>query len=212
MRWVLHLSLLLICSGCDSSSRIDQLQKSFDSAYRELALPSQQAAAPVELTRWDSLLRTYRLQLEETPAVGEEAERQWRSLQHRLIVLEEQIEAYRHRPALYNLGGILQQTLSRKYVPLTQRLERIQGLLQRSPAYYRQAVHNLQQVTDSEARLCIEKQSLGIKFLEYTLQDSLQKAGWPTERKAAFRADMEEARRALNAYRRHCAHLFKYSE
>jgi hypothetical protein len=210
--WAILL-LALCCSACRDAQAIRELSASFESGYQSLAQPVQRYAAPVELQRWDSLLRSYRIRLEETPAPTKEAEAQWRSLQHRLLVLEDQIEAYRQRAALYNLGGICQASLSSQNRPLEGRLRQIKKQLENAPLYYAHARRNLQQVKASEARLAVKKQQRGLELINGPLLDSLRAAQLPKPWKKGFRRAQRKAAGALRDYQQYCrAYFLRYSE
>lgn len=172
---------LLLCftgsllAGCGADAgQIKALEAEFDRAYRRLYEPSFHLAAPIELERWDSLLRTYRLRLEEMPPKRSPAARQaWNNLVQRLRILKQQIDAYRHSPALYHVGGKLQVLLHADTFPPAEKARRLLQILQQTPAYYRQAAENLGPVSPGEAQRCVQKQAAGIALLQTAVLDTL---------------------------------------
>ncbi len=171
----LCLAASLLSAGCGADAgQIEALGAEFDRAYQQLYEPSLRRAAPIELERWDSLLRTYRLRLEETPPKRRPAARQaWNNLVHRLRILKQQIDAYRQSPALYHVGGKLQILLQSDNLPPAEKAQRLFQVLQHTPAYYEQAARNLEQVSRSNARLCVQKQAAGLALLQTAVLDTL---------------------------------------
>ncbi|HKK78141.1 MAG TPA: hypothetical protein VJ933_00875 [Phaeodactylibacter sp.] len=199
------LALSLAAVACHNSDELEQLNHSFELGYQALITPVQERAQPVQLSRWDSLLKTYRLQLEQTTPYGDQAMQHWQNLQHRLLVFEEQIQAYRQQPALYNLGGQCQLVLSQSERPLEERLRRIHAQLQKAAPYYRSARRNLQQFDAEAARLGIKKQEMGQRLLKGALMDSLQIAGLPADTTQAVRQAARKAARVMRQYQSYLA-------
>lgn len=204
-RYLTLTALCLAAVACHNSDKLEQLNHSFELGYRALTMPVQERAQPVQLSRWDSLLKTYRLQLEQTTPHGEQAAQRWQSLQHRLLVFEEQIQAYRQQPALYNLGGQCRAVLSQSEQPLEARLRRIHAQLRKAAPYYRSARRNLQQFDAEAAQLGIQKQKMGQRFLRGALMDSLQIAGLPADTTQAVRRAAREAARVMQQYQSYLA-------
>lgn len=199
-RLLLLAILLLLTSGCQNSAQLEALNQSFEQGYRTLTRPVREQAKPVYLARWDSLLKTYRLQLEQTTPRGERAEQLWQNLRQRLLVFEDQIQAYREQPALYNLGGQCQAVLSQTERPLPARLRQILNQLQRAAPYYQAAKGNLQQFSAAAAQLGIKKQQKGQRFLQGALIDSLSAADMPADTVKAIRNAAREAALAMGTY------------
>lgn len=199
------IALCLAAVACHNQDELEELNQSFELGYRALTTPVQERAQPVQLPRWDSLLKTYRLQLEQTTPHGEQAAQHWQNLQHRLLVLEEQIRAYRQQPALYNLGGQCRMVLSQPEHPLEARLRRIHAQLRKAAPYYRSARRNLQQFDAEAARLGIKKQKMGQRFLRGALMDSLQIADLPADTVQAVRRAAREAVRVMQQYQSYLA-------
>lgn len=204
-RYLTLLALCLAAVACQNSKELEQLNHSFELGYRALTTPVQERAQPVRLSRWDSLLKTYRLQLEQTTPYGEQAEQHWQNLQHRLLVFEEQIQAYRQQPALYNLGGQCLMVLSQSKQPLEARLRRIHAQLQKAAPYYQSARQNLQQFGAEAARRGIQKQEMGQRFLRGALIDSLQVADLPADTTRAVQQAAREAARVMQQYQSYLA-------
>ena len=204
-RYLTLIALYLSVAACQNSDELEQLNQSFELGYRALTTPVQERAQPVQLSRWDSLLKTYRLQLEQTTPHGEQAAQHWQNLQHRLLVFEEQIQAYRQQPALYNLGGQCRTVLSQSEHPLEARLRRIHAQLRKAAPYYRSARRNLQQFEAEAAQLGIKKQIMGQRFFRGALMDSLQIADLPADTIQAVRRAAWEAARVMQQYESYLA-------
>ena len=194
------LLLLPTVMACNNSRQLKTLNQSFEQGYHKLSAPTREQAAPIRLSAWDSLLKTYRLQLEQTTPHGDRAEQLWQALRHRLWVLEEQIQAYRQRPALYNLGGHCQAVLIQAQRPLGERLRQIHAQLRRASPYYQRARRNLQQFSADAAQFGISKQDKGRRFIEGALMDSLQLTGLPADTTQAIRQAAREAVQAMQQY------------
>lgn len=112
-----------------------------------------------------------------------------------------QLQAYRTDPSVYNLGGIVKSQLSRTEKPLAERLDRIAELLDQAPAYYRQAYSNLSELQSDRLTLAVEKQLLGLQFLQQDLRDSLQRHSRYSDQ---WQAMIQEAGREIRSYLGFC--------
>lgn len=112
-----------------------------------------------------------------------------------------QLWAYRTDPSLYNLGGIVKSRLARTDQPLEDRLDDIAELLLQAGNYYAQAQQNLYDIQTDRLRLAVQKQLLGLQFLERDLMDSVRQAALPV---VAWRAKIDDAAREIRSYLAFC--------
>lgn len=115
-----------------------------------------------------------------------------------------QIQIWQTDPAHYNLGGALKATLVNTDFSMEIRLLHLEAQLREAPRYYSIAKSNLSRPDSARTKLAIDKQLLGLRFIESELADSLRLANLSNAQYAAIAAHTYQARLALKDYIAFC--------
>ncbi|HMO40571.1 MAG TPA: hypothetical protein PKC76_15095 [Saprospiraceae bacterium] len=118
-----------------------------------------------------------------------------------------QIQTWQTDPAHYNLGGALKATLVNPDFSMDIRLLQLEAQLREAPRYYAIAKSNLARPDSARTKLAIDKQLLGLRFIESELADSLQLANLSDAQHAAIATHTYAARLALKDYIAFCRSL-----
>lgn len=111
-----------------------------------------------------------------------------------------EFKSYEWNPADYNIAGAIADVIDYKQKPLNERLLAISAKLKIVPAYYKAAQQNIKQPTREHVELAIMQNSGAFYFFNTVFADSLKNATLSAAELAAFKANVIEAKKAIEGY------------
>ena len=199
---VLYSLLSLVLSACNPQGRTLQALEQEVDALGVLTQNISDTSSVGALGEAAQKLAQIQKDLEElSKQIKQEA------LSEKAQILKQELEQYapsilahQQDPSLYNLAGRMKVVLANTEAPFPQRIDQIAKLLQIAPSYYEAAKNKLLPSSIPQLELAIRKQSLGLRFLQQELPDSLAQLDWAPQDHASFSGLQNGAQLAIKDY------------
>ena len=114
------------------------------------------------------------------------------------------LKSFEWDPSGYNVSGMFADMLGNDYAPLNERLHAFYARMEKIPAYYEAAMHNLKNPTKEHTVLAVEQNEGGASVFGPELSAAVAKSTLPDTEKKLI---LERAKRATAAIRRYTTWL-----
>ncbi|MCW3128350.1 MAG: hypothetical protein JWO03_4008 [Bacteroidetes bacterium] len=116
------------------------------------------------------------------------------------LFYQNEFKEYEWNPASYNVGDAIDYVINNNPAPLDEKLRNLSSRLEKVPAYYAAAKHNINKPTQEHTRLAIMQGDGLLSFFTDVFPDSLKLSKLSVTEKDAFNKNAVAAKKAIEDY------------